>query len=69
CSVIQGHAGVFRGGAFSNTNGTAPAAGIDLESDAGAPNGSISDIMVDRVRFIGNQGFGLLVSTVSRPRD
>lgn len=69
CSVIQGHAGLFRGGAFSNTNGTAPAAGIDFESDMGAPNGSISDITVDRVRFAGNQGFGLLVSTVSRPRN
>lgn len=69
CSVIQGHSGLFRGGTFSNTNGTAPAAGIDFESDAAAPDGSISDMEVDRVRFVGNQGFGLLVSTVSRPRD
>lgn len=69
CSVIQGHAGLFQGGIFSNTNGTAPAAGIDFESDAGAPDGSISDMKVDRVRFVGNQGFGFLVSTVSRPSD
>lgn len=69
CSVIHGHSGLFQGGTFSNTNGTAPAAGIDFESDEGAPYGSISDMTVDRVRFVGNQGFGLLVSTVSRPRD
>lgn len=69
CSVIQGHDGLFRGGSYSNTNGTAPSAGIDLECDEGAPPGSISEIVFENVRFAGNQGYGLLVSTISRPKD
>jgi hypothetical protein len=69
CSIIQGHGGLFRGGAFTNTNGTAPAAGIDLEADPGDPEGAISDIAIENVRFAGNRGFGLLVSTVARARD
>lgn len=69
CSVIQGHDGVFRGGAFLNTKGTAPEAGIDLESDQSDPIGAISRISIEGVRFAGNSGFGLLVATVSRPSD
>lgn len=69
CSIIQAHRAVFSGGAFTNTQGTAPAAGIDLECDPGAPIGAISDISFRKVRFSGNRGFGLLVSTVSRPEE
>lgn len=69
CSIIDGHDGLFSGGSFTNTNGTAPAAGIDLESDPGVPPGAISNIVVRNVRFAGNHGYGLLVSTVSRPSD
>ncbi len=69
CSVIQGHAGLFRRGSFTNTHGTAPSAGIDLECDEGAPMGAISEISFENVRFAGNQGYGLLVSAVSRPED
>ncbi|QYU68616.1 hypothetical protein J4558_00240 [Leptolyngbya sp. 15MV] len=68
CSVIQGHRGIFRGGSYTNTNGTAPAAGIDLESDTDAPIGAISDIAFEGVTFANNFGFGLLVSTVARPK-
>lgn len=69
CSVIQGHAGTFVRGSYTRTNGTAPSAGIDLESDAGAPRHSIETIRFEEVRFEGNAGFGLLVSGVSHPRD
>jgi hypothetical protein len=69
CSVIEGHDGLFSGGAYTNTNGTAPAAGIDLESDVTAPAGAISAIVLRQVRFAGNRGYGLLVSTVARPSD
>ncbi|MBY9063465.1 hypothetical protein K7957_11040 [Sphingomonas yunnanensis] len=69
CSVIDGHDGLFDGGSYGNTNGTAPSAGIDLESDAVAPNGAISGIVLHRVRFVGNHGYGLLVSPVARPEN
>lgn len=67
CSVIQGHRGKFSGGSYGMSNGTLPSAGIDLESDAGDPFGAISDILIENVKFHRNAGFGLQVSTVSRP--
>lgn len=67
CSIIEGHRGLIRGGTYANSAGTAPMAGIDLESDISAPDGAISDIEIDDVLFDSNEGFGLLISTVGKP--
>lgn len=67
CSVIQGHRLRFLGGEYSGSIGTAPQAGIDLESDSSDPRGALSDIHFERVRFSGNVGFGLKVAPIARP--
>lgn len=69
CSIIHGKNGIFRGGSFTRSNGTAPEAGIDLECDLGDPEASIKNVVFDGVVFSENRGFGLLVSAISRPRD
>ncbi|NVD44400.1 right-handed parallel beta-helix repeat-containing protein [Qipengyuania atrilutea] len=69
CSIIEARNGVIDGGHYSGTQGTAPGAGIDLESDAGAPDGAISDITLKNVDFAQNDGFGVLVATVASPRN
>lgn len=69
CTVTEGHRGVFRRGRYAGSRGTLPAAGIDLESDEGAPHAAISDITFDGVTFADNDGFGLLVAGVARPQD
>jgi hypothetical protein len=68
CSVVHGRRGQFIGGRYGGTNGTAPMAGIDLEADQGSPLHSVEDILLSNVRFEANQGYGLLVSSVSTPR-
>lgn len=44
---------------FSNTNGTAPEAGIDIESNGSAK--LTTDIVIERCRLSGNNGAGLCV--------
>ena len=44
---------------FKNTNGTAPEAGIDIESNSGTS--PTTDITIERSRFEGNNGSGLCV--------
>jgi hypothetical protein len=68
-SIIQGHRGTVRKCVFENTRGTAPQAGVDLESNEGNPAGSIESITFDQCRFVGNAGYGLQVSHMSLPRD
>lgn len=68
-SIIQGNNGIIRGGSFSNTNGTAPAAGVDLESNAGDVDAAIENILFDGVTFDGNNGYNLQISAKRRPRN
>jgi len=69
CSIIEANNFIFLGGDFSNTNGTAPEAGIDLESNAANPLYSIEDGLLINTKFSGNAGYGLLVSSVKQPRN
>jgi parallel beta-helix repeat protein len=63
-SVINAYDFQFIGGAYTNTNGTAPEAGIDVESNSGATLGNARGIF-QGVRFENNNGAGLLLSDVS----
>jgi len=63
-SVINAYDFQFIGGAYTNTNGIAPQAGIDVESDVGATVGNRNGAFRG-VKFAGNTGLGLLLSSVS----
>ena len=67
-SVINAYNFEFDGGSYTNTKGTAPEAGIDVESNPGATlsnkNGVFKNIL-----FKGNNGVGLLLSNVGAPRN
>jgi len=63
-SVINAYDFKFSGGAYTNTNGTAPQAGIDIESNAGATVGNRNGVIENCV-FSGNSGCGILLSNVS----
>jgi len=69
CTVAHGHSGLFDGGSYSRSNGTAPEAGVDLEADGGNPLHSVTSIRFRNVRFEANAGFGLLVAAVLAPRN
>jgi hypothetical protein len=58
-SLINGYDIRVIGGLFTNTNGTAPEAGIDLEPNSSSANPGIWDILIHGVRFENNQGSGL----------
>lgn len=62
-SVINGYDFQFIGGAYTNTTGTAPQAGIDVESNVGATVGNTRGAFIG-VTFSGNAGAGLLLSDV-----
>jgi hypothetical protein len=74
-SVIEGNEGLWIGGAYTNSNGTAPQAGIDLETDFPedpedrAPDNALEALRFYGVEFSGNTGFGLLVAGILKPRD
>jgi hypothetical protein len=68
-SVIQAHDGSWIGGSFGASNGTAPQAGIDLESDIGNVDHALERLEFRGVEFASNNGFGLQISNVARPRD
>lgn len=60
-SLIQGHRGTFTGCTFTGTHGISPEAGVDLESNPGNPDASITDVIFDQCHFTGNRGFGFQV--------
>lgn len=62
-SVINAYNFKFSGGAYTNTNGTNPEAGIDIESNAGATIGNRGGV-IENCNFEGNNGFGILLSNV-----
>ena len=66
-SVIQMHRMSVKNCRFTNTNGTAPEAGVDFESDGGDPDQSITDVSISNTLFEGNAGYGLQISNVGKP--
>lgn len=68
-SVINAWDFQFIGGAFTNTNGTAPQAGIDVESNAGPTSLGNARGLFQGVRFDGNSGSGLLLSNAGGAQD
>jgi hypothetical protein len=68
-SVINGLDFTFVGGAFTNSNGTLPKAGVDIESNAGAATPSNRSGRFFGSRFEGNDGYGLQISSEGSPDD
>jgi len=63
-SVINAYDFLFMGGAYTNSNGTAPQAGIDVESNDGPTIGNARGRFYG-CRFEGNAGYGLVLSSVA----
>jgi hypothetical protein len=63
-SVINAWDFLISGGSYTNTNGTAPQAGIDIESNAGPTSLSNARGTIRNVRIEGNTGRGVLISQV-----
>jgi len=68
-SIINGYNIVVSGGAFTNTNGTSPQSGIDVESNVGASTPGNAFILIQGARFSGNVGRGVITSSVSTGVD
>lgn len=68
-SIISGHDIQIRGGAFKNSSGLAPQAGIDLEADGSSSDPAITGVVIDGVTFEGNWGASLQLSQTSGARD
>lgn len=68
-SIINAYNIVVSGGAFTNTTGTSPQSGIDVESNAGAATPGNAYILIQGARFSGNVGRGVIASSVSTGVD
>lgn len=66
-SIINGYSGLVAGGSYTNSNGTAPQAGIDIESNAGAAEPSNRAITLSGVTCTGNAGYGVQISSEGNP--
>lgn len=66
-SLIDGEYIFVDRGSYRGTNGTAPQAGIDLESNAGNLDNALRHIYLRGVDLRGNSGVGLQVSAVKKP--
>lgn len=60
--IINAWDGVVIGGSYTNTNGTAPEAGVDVESNNTATDPGNRSIRFVGARFTGNEGYGLQLS-------
>ena len=68
-SIINGENIQVIGGAYTNTHGTAPAAGIDIEAnDVTAVPGN-HNILIRGVTFSGNDGYGVQLSGKGLPTN
>jgi hypothetical protein len=68
-SIIQGRNLRFVRCRFARSHGTAPAAGIDLESNDRDIDGAIHDVGFEDCTFDGSEGYGLLVASAKTPRN
>jgi hypothetical protein len=57
------------GGFFTNSNGTPPEGGIDVEPDADMASPAIQNILIKGVSFTGNREFGLILPYVAGAHD
>lgn len=64
-SIINGSDLQIIGGAYNHTNGTLPAAGIDLEPNPGSATPGIENVLIHGVRFEGNEGGGVLLTGIA----
>ena len=68
-SIINGENIQVIGGAYTNTNGTKPAAGIDVEANEGTAIPGNHNILIQGVTFTGNDGYGVQLSSKGLPTD
>jgi hypothetical protein len=59
-SIIHGNRILVTRSLFRDTQGTRPAAGIDLEPDN--PKQTISNVRIERSKFINNEGGGIMIA-------
>ena len=59
-SIINGSRILVTQSEFRNTTGTAPSAGIDLEPDK--PDQRISNVIIEKSKFIDNAGGGIMIT-------
>lgn len=59
-SIIRGNRILVTQSEFRNTTGTAPSAGIDLEPDK--PDQRISNVIIEKSKFIDNAGGGIMIA-------
>lgn len=66
-SIIDGQDISIVGSTFSNTQGTDPSAGIDMEPDK--PTQKITRVSIQRSKFLNNRGPGVLVHAQKRAQN
>jgi len=57
------------GGAYTNTHGARPSAGIDVEADPGTASPGNHNILIKDVTFAGNDGYGVQLSAKGKPTN
>lgn len=68
-SIIQGRSIRFENCRFAGSNGTAPSAGVDLESNSSDIDHAIQGVSFADCLFEENEGYGLLVASAKTPID
>ena len=68
-SIINGENIQVIGGAYTNTHGTKPAAGIDVESNNGSAVPGNHNILIRGVTFTGNDGYGVQLDEIGLPTN
>lgn len=68
-ALIQAPGAQVIRGRYTNANGMAPGAGIDLESNPGDAAGALDNITFEGVHFGGNEGAGLQISSTASPSN
>jgi len=68
-SIINGDNILVIGGAYTNTRGTKPAAGIDVEANRGTAVPGNHDILIKGVTFAGNDGYGVQLTARGKPTN
>jgi len=68
-TIVNGENIQVIGGAYTNTHGTEPSAGIDVESNAGTALPGNHNILIRGATFSGNDGYGVVLSVNGHPRN